>query len=127
MLTVIKNKNFASHMSMCAYTVQFHFYCIFRKHDHFTVEEDIVFVYSLHKMSPFSGYLPKTAYIKMIDIWLIFAMSIPFCEVLLCTFIDNFREEGRNLQTIFKILSSQKRGGSRKGTSRFASTFVHNR
>jgi hypothetical protein len=42
----------------------------------------------------FSGYLPKTAYIKMIDIWLIFAMSIPFCEVLLCTFIDNFREEG---------------------------------
>jgi hypothetical protein len=47
-------------------------------------------------MSPFSGYLPKTAYIKMIDIWLIFAMSIPFCEVLLCTFIDNFREEGKN-------------------------------
>ncbi len=117
-------------MSMCAYTVQFqsfHFYCIFRKHDHFTVEEDIVFVYSLRKMSSFLGYLPKTAYIKMIDIWLIFAMSIPFCEVLLCTFIDNFREEGRNLQTIFKILSSQKRGGSKKSTSRFASTFVRSR
>ena len=28
-----------------------------------------------------SGALPKTAYIKMIDIWLIFAQLIPFFEV----------------------------------------------
>ena len=28
-----------------------------------------------------SGSLPKTAYVKMIDIWLIFAQLIPFTEV----------------------------------------------
>ena len=29
----------------------------------------------------FLDSLPATAYVKMIDIWLIFAISIPFCEV----------------------------------------------
>ena len=28
-----------------------------------------------------SGSLPKTAYVKMIDVWLIFAQLIPFTEV----------------------------------------------
>ncbi len=37
--------------------------------------------------------LPTTAYVKMIDIWLIFTLFIPFCEVLLHTFIDSLREE----------------------------------
>jgi hypothetical protein len=29
-----------------------------------------------------SGSLPKTAYVKMIDVWLIFAQLIPFTEVI---------------------------------------------
>ena len=41
-----------------------------------------------------SGSLPKTAYVKMIDIWLIFAQMIPFFEVLLHTFMDTLRVEG---------------------------------
>ena len=30
--------------------------------------------------------LPKTSYIKMVDIWLIFTFCIPFIEVLIQTF-----------------------------------------
>ena len=40
-----------------------------------------------------SSSLPTTAYVKMIDIWLIFAQLIPFFEVLLHTFIDKMRDE----------------------------------
>ena len=41
-----------------------------------------------------SGSLPTTSYIKMMDIWMIFNLMIPFCEVLLHTYIDNLRQEG---------------------------------
>jgi hypothetical protein len=40
-----------------------------------------------------SGSLPPTAYVKMIDIWLIFSQLIPFTEVLLHTFMDCMRSE----------------------------------
>ena len=40
-----------------------------------------------------SGKLPPTAYVKMVDIWLIFAQMVPFTEVLLHTFMDCMREE----------------------------------
>ena len=40
-----------------------------------------------------SGSLPTTSYIKMIDIWMIFSLMIPFFEVLLHTYIDNLRQE----------------------------------
>ena len=40
-----------------------------------------------------SGSLPPTAYVKMIDVWLIFSQLIPFTEVLLHTFMDCMREE----------------------------------
>ena len=36
--------------------------------------------------------LPTTAYIKMIDLWLIFAQMIPFTEVLLLTAMESMRE-----------------------------------
>ena len=43
-----------------------------------------------------SNSLPPTAYIKMIDIWLIFSQLIPLFEVLLHTLMDNLRsEDGR--------------------------------
>ena len=38
-----------------------------------------------------TGSLPPTSYIKMIDIWFIFNLMIPFFEVLLHTYIDNLR------------------------------------
>ena len=48
-----------------------------------------------------SGSLPKTAYIKMIDVWLIFGQLIPWMEVLLHTAIDIQRidedEKGREI------------------------------
>ena len=40
------------------------------------------------------GSLPATAYVKMIDLWLIFAQSIPFFEVLLHTSMDMMRNDG---------------------------------
>ena len=33
-----------------------------------------------------SSSLPVTSYIKMIDLWLIFNLILPFCEVLLHTY-----------------------------------------
>jgi len=41
-----------------------------------------------------SGSLPQTAYIKMVDVWLIFAQAVPWVEVLLHTWIDTSRTEG---------------------------------
>ena len=38
-----------------------------------------------------SNNLPKTAYVKMIDIWLIFVLCIPFIEVIIHTIIDALR------------------------------------
>merc|ERR1712050_267971 len=38
-----------------------------------------------------SQSLPPTAYVKMIDIWLIFAQMIPFLEVLLHSYMDVHR------------------------------------
>ena len=48
-----------------------------------------------------SGSLPQTAYVKMVDVWLIFAQVVPWIEVLLHTLIDWMRtedeEEGREI------------------------------
>ena len=41
-----------------------------------------------------SGSLPPTAYVKMVDLWLIFAQMIPFFEVLLHTCMDMMRNDG---------------------------------
>lgn len=35
--------------------------------------------------------LPVTSYIKMIEIWLLFNLVIPFADVCVCCFIDNIR------------------------------------
>ena len=40
-----------------------------------------------------SNNLPTTAYVKMIDIWLIFNLTIPFIEVLLHTYMDFLRDD----------------------------------
>ena len=40
-----------------------------------------------------SNQLPKTSYIKMMDVWLIFNLIVPFVEVLLHTYKDTLRKE----------------------------------
>jgi len=40
-----------------------------------------------------SNDLPRTSYLKMVDIWLIFNLFIPFLEVLLHTYKDNLQVE----------------------------------
>ncbi len=37
--------------------------------------------------------LPQTAYIKMMDVWLIFCMTIPFCQVILQTYIEHLHND----------------------------------
>ena len=42
--------------------------------------------------------LPKTSYVKMIDIWLLFSLSVPFLMVVLHTVIDTQRlDENRTV------------------------------
>ena len=38
-----------------------------------------------------SNSLPKTAYIKMVDLWLIFCQLIPFFELILHTYMQTLR------------------------------------
>ena len=40
-----------------------------------------------------SGSLPATAYVKMVDVWLIFAQGVPWIYVLLHTLIDYVRPD----------------------------------
>ena len=41
-----------------------------------------------------SNNLPKTAYIKMIDVWLLFNLVKPFNDILVTTYIDYLRSDG---------------------------------
>ena len=43
-----------------------------------------------------STSLPQTSYLKMIDIWLIFNLLVPFSEVLLQTYIELFRDDNKD-------------------------------
>ena len=55
-----------------------------------------------------SGNLPPTAYIKMVDVWLIFAQAVPWLEVLLHTLTDMKRTEegeGREINHHGKIIT----------------------
>ena len=47
-----------------------------------------------------SSSLPETAYVKMVDIWLLFCILVPFCEVLLHTWMDTLRvDENRKVNS----------------------------
>ena len=60
-----------------------------------------------------SQSLPMTAYIKMIDIWMIFTMMYPFCVVTLYSVMEFLREDDLNKPVLFmrgtKILRSKKK------------------
>merc|ERR1719167_1594592 len=40
-----------------------------------------------------SNNLPKTSYVKMVDVWLIFNLLLPFIEVLVHTYMDTLRDD----------------------------------
>ena len=40
-----------------------------------------------------SNNLPKTSYMKMIDVWLLFTLLQPFIVVLINTYMDTLREQ----------------------------------
>ena len=67
-----------------------------------------------------SNALPKTAYIKMIDVWLLFCLCIPFCEVILHTIIDRLRphkdRQINNHGSRIKIPQKKNITGSRKNS-----------
>lgn len=42
-----------------------------------------------------SNNLPRTSYIKMIDIWLLASLTKPFFDVLLQTYIDTLRDDSQ--------------------------------
>ena len=44
-----------------------------------------------------SEKLPPTSYIKTIDIWLLFNLSVPFALILLHTYMDKLKEYVRHL------------------------------
>ena len=44
-----------------------------------------------------SSTLPETAYVKMVDVWLLFCILVPFCEVLLHTWMDTLRVDEKRL------------------------------
>ena len=40
-----------------------------------------------------SNNLPKTSYMKMVDVWLLFNLLLPFIEVLIHTYMDTLRDD----------------------------------
>ena len=57
-----------------------------------------------------SSSLPETAYVKMVDIWLLFCILVPFCEVLLHTWMDTLRvDENRKVNSHGKPKSAGKK------------------
>ena len=52
-----------------------------------------------------SEALPKTSYVKMMDVWLIFNLMIPFVQLILQTMIERIRiddDHGSNKVTLFR-------------------------
>ena len=44
-----------------------------------------------------SNNLPKTSYMKMVDIWLLFNLIYPFSVVLIHTYMDTLRNDEMNM------------------------------
>ena len=60
-----------------------------------------------------SNDLPRTSYIKMVDVWLVFNLFIPFLEVLLHTYKVIFELDiyisGYNIVKICRIIFKLKK------------------
>ena len=45
-----------------------------------------------------SGRLPETSYLKMIDVWLVFNLTVPFTNVILHGYLDHLRNKLKELK-----------------------------
>ena len=45
-----------------------------------------------------SGRLPETSYLKMIDVWLVFNLTVPFTNVILHGYLDHLRKKLKELK-----------------------------
>ncbi len=64
--------------------------------------------------------LPQTSYIKMIDVWMVANLFIPFLEVLLVTLAENYRLD--NIMVRVSDLTGNNRVGSKVSSSRMLTT-----
>ena len=64
-----------------------------------------------------SNTLPRTSYIKMIDIWLIASTMIPFLEVILHTMMNKLHneEDNENEVTLFQKSNSRQEQRNQNG------------
>ena len=65
-----------------------------------------------------SNNLPKTSYIKMVDVWLLFNLLQPFFVVLMHTYMDTLRED--NEEEHKKSKEGTKEGEKLKMVRKFA-------
>ena len=72
-------------------------------------------VKTVNKMFSVSNDLPRTSYIKMVDVWLVFNLFIPFLEVLLHTYKVTLNFElgiyvcGNNIVKVCRIIFKLKK------------------
>ena len=59
--------------------------------------------------------LPATAYVKMVDVWLIFGQLVPFFEVVLLTAMECIREGDGSGEDEFEIPTVVKLGDHGEG------------
>ena len=50
-----------------------------------------------------SNKLPPTSYIKMIDVWLIFGLILPFCVFFLLVLIDHLRDRCERKTKVYQL------------------------
>ena len=53
-----------------------------------------------------SDALPRTAYVKTIDLWLIINLLIPFVEIILISFSNMFYKENENIDAVGHPMSA---------------------
>ena len=63
-----------------------------------------------------SNNLPKTSYMKMVDIWLLFNLFYPFVVVLLHTYMDTLRSDHEDEKNDEEIVTNNVHGHSRTQT-----------
>ena len=57
-----------------------------------------------------SNSLPKTSYVKMIDIWLLFNLTIPFAEVMSLNLFLRRCHQPKNVQVLLQTYIEYLRG-----------------
>ena len=70
-----------------------------------------------------SNNLPKTAYIKMIDIWLLFNLIKPFNDILVTTYMDSLKvddEREINHHGVARTVGNEENGGPTLGVVQVA-------